>query len=106
MRLIDAHRVLDEIDRLITKEVEQNCVNSAYYALKFVRALIDGEPEIDLERLRPCGEWIHKEGEENEWYCSICGSDFSFADIDFTPYNSGLRYCPDCGAKMDKGDSQ
>lgn len=51
---------------------------------------------------RPCGEWIHEEGEENEWYCSICGNDVLFADVDFTPRNVGLLYCPNCGTKMDK----
>lgn len=67
-----------------------------------VEMMIKQDRAKDPERLRQYGEWIRKECEENEWYCSICGSDFSFADIDFTPYNSGLRYCPDCGAKMDK----
>lgn len=67
MRLIDAHRVLDEIDRLITKEVEQNYVNSAYYALKFVRTLID-DYESDENAT------VHN-------YCPNCGAKMDKEDI-------------------------
>lgn len=97
MRLIDVDNLCDVLGNIT------GCVDPEYRNI--VKSFIKDEPIIDAVPVVH-GEWIHKEDEESEWYCSICGSDFSFADIDFTPYNSGLRYCPDCGAKMDKGDSQ
>ena len=43
------------------------------------------------------GEWIHKNG---EMYCSVCGGE---ALMDEVYYKS--PYCPDCGARMDGGNS-
>ena len=43
------------------------------------------------------GEWIHKNG---EIYCSVCGGE---ALMDEVYYKS--PYCPDCGAKMDGGNT-
>ena len=43
------------------------------------------------------GEWIRKNG---ELYCSVCGNE---ALMDEVYYKS--PYCPDCGAKMDRGNT-
>ena len=44
--------------------------------------------------LRPCGEWI-KFG--YKWKCANCGKKIN---IDGTPEENGLNFCPNCGASM------
>ena len=36
------------------------------------------------------------------YHCSVCGEDW--CTIDGTPAENGMRYCPQCGARMD-GDT-
>ena len=36
------------------------------------------------------------------YHCSVCGEDW--CTIDGTPAENGMRYCPQCGARMD-GDA-
>ena len=35
------------------------------------------------------------------YHCSVCGEDW--CTIDGTPAENGMRYCPQCGARMDGG---
>ena len=46
------------------------------------------------------GYWIEKEEFYGDVYydCSECGE--SWTTIDGTPWNNGMNYCPNCGAKM------
>ena len=53
---------------------------------------VDAEP-VKHGRWKECGY---------KWRCSSCGV---LMDIDGTPKENLLNYCPNCGAKMDlKGD--
>lgn len=47
------------------------------------------------------GEWIEKDdGWGGVLYtCSVCDCDWT--TIDGTPFENNMRYCPECGAKMD-----
>lgn len=47
------------------------------------------------------GEWIEKDdGWGGVLYtCSACRCDWT--TIDGTPFENNMRYCPECGAKMD-----
>lgn len=49
------------------------------------------------------GEWIEKEEIYGDVYytCSNCGEDWT--TIDGTPFENGMNFCPQCGAKMDGG---
>lgn len=62
-------------------------------AITYIKAYI---PTADVAPVRH-GEWIHKNG---GMYCSVCGSE---ALMDEVYYKS--PYCPDCGARMDGGNS-
>lgn len=44
--------------------------------------------------------WIEKDGYDGDTYydCSECGE--SWTTIDGTPWNNGMNYCPNCGARM------
>ncbi|MBQ7003100.1 MAG: hypothetical protein IJN57_03910 [Oscillospiraceae bacterium] len=45
------------------------------------------------------GRWVSKKhkiiGNSYDYVCSVCGCDYALAEYD---------YCPNCGAKMDKGE--
>ena len=53
-----------------------------------------------LEQEPKTGYWIEKEEFYGDVYydCSECGE--SWTTIDGTPWNNGMNYCPNCGAKM------
>ena len=56
---------------------------------------IENAPTIDLESLRPHGEWVY--GEDIDIQCSACVADAMTAG-DYRQVKS--NYCPNCGAKM------
>ena len=47
------------------------------------------------------GHWIEKDGFDGDTYynCSECGE--SWTTIEGTPWNNGMKYCPNCGVKME-----
>ena len=50
------------------------------------------------------GRWIEKDGYDGDVYydCSACGN--SWTTIDGTPWDNGMNFCPNCGAKMEEGE--
>ena len=46
------------------------------------------------------GHWIECDGFDGDTYydCSECGE--SWATIEGTPWQNGMKYCPNCGAEM------
>ena len=48
------------------------------------------------------GKWIeHDDGWDGFYYdCSACGD--SWTTIDGTPWDNGMNYCPNCGARMEE----
>ena len=66
----------------------------------------DGVPCDHLIEVSPVrhGRWEERDdGFGGTYYrCSVCGEDW--CTIDGTPAENGMRYCPQCGARMD-GDS-
>ena len=59
--------------------------------------IIDDFPAADVDHVRH-GRWIYDHW--CEFKCSVCG-EFSNSK----PYRGKENYCPNCGAKMDGGDS-
>ena len=57
-----------------------------------VSELIDNMPSADVEPVRH-GRWLDRTQEPGVAECSVCGSAGMF----------WMNYCPNCGAKMDKG---
>lgn len=97
---IDKSKLLDDVDILIRKEQEQSNINSALYALQFVKALIDSTSAADVAEVVH-GEWLENDG---RCYCNRC---FEFSctvtDDTGTIHNDLTKFCPNCGAKMDGG---
>ena len=88
-RLIDA----DELKKEIT---------SAFHGVLGVtiriamHGLIDKQPTIDPESLRPHGKWARVKGDSGGqvgYRCSCCGSKWPIVQF--------FVYCPYCGAKME-----
>ena len=47
------------------------------------------------------GKWKHDENVfDDEWSCSSCHKAWTFID-GTTPEENNVKYCPNCGAKMD-----
>lgn len=61
--------------------------------------IVEEQPTVDPESLRPHGKWkLEREpyGRPYCFHCSVCDSDFHYIGI-IVAYD----YCPNCGAKMD-----
>ena len=54
-----------------------------------------------LEQEPKTGHWIEKDGFDGDVYydCSECGE--SWTTIEGTPWQNGMNYCPNCGARME-----
>ena len=52
------------------------------------------------------GRWVEKDdGWGGTYYdCSACGE--SWTTVDGTPTQNNMKYCPNCGARMDGGDDR
>ena len=62
--------------------------------------LVSEQPTVDAVPVVH-GHWIHQNGYGDDLYytCSACGCDWLC--IEGTPEENNMRYCPECGAKMD-----
>ena len=68
-------------------------------ALEMAIKALEQEPKI--------GRWIEKDGYDGDTYydCSECGE--SWTTIEGTPWNNGMKFCPNCGARMaESGDKE
>lgn len=64
------------------------------FAFKVFKDLLMSEPTADVQKVTH-GRWIDKGHFTSE--CSCCGSYVCNGLL----YSTHLRYCPNCGAKMD-----
>lgn len=62
--------------------------------------MLEGMKAVDAAPVKH-GKWIENEGFDGDCYytCSVCHCDWT--TIDGTPTENNMRYCPECGAKMD-----
>lgn len=88
--------------------IEREAVIEIINSLNIASALYAGRkiinlPPADVAPVRH-GRWEERDdGFGGTYYhCSVCGEDW--CTIDGTPAENGMRYCPQCGAKMD-GDA-
>ena len=51
------------------------------------------------------GHWIKKDGFDGDVYydCSECGE--SWTTVEGTPWQNGMNYCPNCGARMESEEA-
>ena len=61
--------------------------------------LVLNAPTIEPQRKK--GKWIEQEDGWGDAYydCSACGN--SWTTIDGTPWDNGMKFCPNCGARME-----
>ena len=59
-------------------------------------------PSVQLRK----GKWIrHFDGNEWYWYCSSCKEQWYEEDL-WMGGNSFPNFCPNCGCRMEEGDSE
>ena len=93
MRLIDADS-LREI-WLASDDFDNDTINAVLYS-------IDEAPTVDAEPVRH-GRWIDTEPEYCDCYAKnahVCSNCHDFYTLDWEYMN----YCPNCGAKREKGE--
>ena len=91
MRLIDADKALEQINEWLDQTGAIPLNTSYHFELL---GCVEDCPTIDAAPVVR-GEWIY----EHEWKCSSCGWAQSH-DFNTIP-NDILKYCPNCGAKME-----
>lgn len=78
---------------------------SGNFSSSEIEAMLSDLPAADVAEVRH-GRWIPSDmggGEPDEAYiCSECGEPWTL--IDGNPAENNMRYCPNCGARMDKED--
>ena len=85
--------------RLIDGEKLKNEVASTFHGpigltvTGAVHEIINRQPAIDPESLRPHGQWMRKTG-SFDYSCTNCDETFP----GWVPF---FGYCPNCGAKME-----
>ncbi len=93
--LKDYKRLLEQ--EPITDRIEYGTDGNAY------RLTVSNGKEFKQEP--KTGRWIEKDGYDGDTYydCSECGE--SWTTIEGTPWNNGMKYCPNCGAKMESEEN-
>lgn len=57
-------------------------------------------PAADVAPVRH-GRWVEDGG--GKWHCSVCGHKMEIGDDYFDPNYFPIRFCENCGARMDGG---
>lgn len=67
-----------------------------------IKSIIDKYAEQEPKT----GHWVEKDGFDGDVYydCSECGE--SWTTIEGTPWQNGMDYCPNCGAKMAESEDK
>ena len=69
-----------------------------YGSLLDIATEVRNLPSVNV---RQTGEWIEQDGYDGDVYydCSVCGE--SWTTIEGTPWDNGMKFCPNCGARME-----
>ena len=71
---------------------------------EYSKLRIESLPSTQPERKR--GKWTrHFDGNEWYWYCSSCKEQWYEEDL-WMGGNSFPNFCPNCGCRMEEGDSE
>lgn len=98
MRPIDADAMIAKTKRVLEKSADKKG-SLAYFAFEIFIELIESEPTIDPDTLRPHGEWKFgkNHGEFVEATCTVCDG---ILLVKWYDELSHFRFCPNCGADM------
>lgn len=93
VRLVDANGILRSVG--MSGCGYEGSEYQAYKAgVEYVRGLVDDEPTVDPESLRPTAHWLSDSSGSTNVVCSACNA------ISFAAYN----FCPECGKRMVSAD--
>ena len=80
--------------------IEREAVRQAHIKASLTTRLIDAQPAADVVEVRH-GRW-----EPGNPICPVCGEN-KFKDLDADVWADWQpKFCPNCGARMDKEDEQ
>jgi hypothetical protein len=103
-RYIDADVLCNVLKKSAADEWNKRALAETWsYAYQDMIDTIENEPSADVELVRH-GKWEIKLGFLGEKYseCSYCRYDISNNDVPKHILKYDYKYCPNCGAKMDK----
>ena len=105
MRLIDADALLEELKKTGRYfQAKFDIENAPTVDNPYQEGYIDGMLQAEKLYARPQGEWIQSETDRlyhtNNWKCSNCHSVYVIWN---SPLNHDYNFCPNCGARMQKG---
>ena len=105
MRAIDADALEKILEKIPAADIK-NMGGQAYVLVKLSQVfnVIDNQPTIEPERKK--GTWIEQDDSWDGVYyeCSACGEPWTL--IDGTPWDNGMKFCPNCGAEMRDDDGE
>ncbi len=88
---------------LLKNEICKNKIMSRELIAQRILHIIDEQPAADVAEVKS-GAWENMSeigsAYVNTYRCSACGTTFW---IDESPEDANYNYCPNCGAKMGKG---
>ena len=126
MRIIDADALLERVDKEREYLIARGQTGAEHILVHNFRDLVENAPTVpqvtvcaenadektieelkaELERVinegRPQGEWYYNY--QQGWHCSICHE--SVEDMPTVMGKANFDYCPNCGAKMQKGGTE
>ena len=110
MRLIDEEALMERIAKAIkTTDMSVDYVKGVSFVVGYISNAPTIQSETTISQIhadRPKGKWIkyHKVKEDSKgveyvphWECSHCHTGYD------PFYANTVNFCPNCGAKMDKG---
>lgn len=87
------------------KDFEANNARNQNWTPQRVKTLLLRQPAADVAEVVH-GEWLRADDDWNSlttFQCSLCSEEWCFeTDDDVSLLN--YKYCPNCGAKMDRGE--
>lgn len=102
MRIVDADEIVHEANKCILLALSSLTDNrrKAFFVstCKLIKDTVEDAPTVDAVSVRH-GKWVAEKYNDNLYVpcCSECN-----VSVTLTPCK--LKFCPNCGAKMDRGD--
>lgn len=97
------HKTIYGFFDLVADDSEEPMSEKDKLLLEVNKAVCNAIMEMPNEKRKVVGvgKWIEKDGWDGDVYydCSVCGE--SWTTIEGTPWDNGMNYCPNCGAKME-----
>lgn len=89
MRAIDSDELMDRVNFILSR-IKSPALVETFLALK---EHLEKTPTLALDDIRPHGRWVAQDETLTRFMCSVCEA---------KNYGGYEKFCPNCGAKMDK----